>query len=106
MPFSSFRPQIQELKDNMNTLIICSLNNQTLEHTLFAAFRIKIKSFKRATTLNQVFLQYCSCCRKRRFLKYPIEFGPSAPGPFADTMVFRAPELGKTFTVHLKGTGF
>ena len=45
------------------------------------------------------------CCRKKRFLKYPIEFGPTAPGSFTDTMVFRAPALGKTFTVHLKGTG-
>ena len=58
-------------------------------------------------TLNQLFLMiiFFSCCRKKRFLKYPIEFGPTAPGSFADTMVFRAPALGKTFTVHLKGTG-
>ncbi|KAL8616285.1 hypothetical protein ACOMHN_056228 [Nucella lapillus] len=54
-----------------------------------APFRIKHKSFK---------------ITKKRVLKYPIEFNPSSAGSFADTMVFRAPELGKTFTLYLKGT--
>lgn len=43
--------------------------------------------------------------RRRRFLKYPIEFHPSAPGDFEDTVVFRAPQLNKTFAVHLMGRG-
>ncbi|XP_076470076.1 centrosomal protein of 192 kDa-like [Babylonia areolata] len=41
---------------------------------------------------------------KKRVLKYPIEFSPVAAGSFVDKMTFRASELGKTFTVHLKGT--